>query len=305
MLSRTDGQPLGGRVRGRYPLSETFWKKHTTGPNRSKSSSWKRDMYSVLVMNQVSLPLAIYDLTDVGSARFVRPAGAAQAVARGLPEPSFHFQGLEGPKSGRISGTRLRSFEHKAASFALLPGGLVNAWATTSQNSIPGALARRLGPTQSQSRGRASPAPGASTLSASANRLGNRAPCCTRSRLVLSRSLRGDHHTSRRLGSPNGRRSPGFRLPVPTSGSTPARQARAPCSAGGTSGPTAVPTRPTTGTCTAAPTRSDLVMNSNIYSLEICEGIQFRGGDAGLSITRGQGHFACWLPFASSYVLPR
>jgi hypothetical protein len=116
--------------------------------------------------------------------------------------------------------------------------------------------------------------------------------------------LRGDHHTSRRLGSHNGRAISGFRLPS-------SDEWEYACAAGsrtlfrwGDDWPSCRPDEADHWDLHCCPNAFGLVMNSNIHSLEICEGIQFRGGDAGLSITRGQSHFANWLPFASSYVLP-
>lgn len=49
------------------------------------------------------------------------------------------------------------------------------------------------------------------------------------------------------------------------------------------------------------PNAFGLRMNRDTYSLELCEGAAFRGGDGGGAVHGGFGHFITWIPLASAY----
>ena len=52
------------------------------------------------------------------------------------------------------------------------------------------------------------------------------------------------------------------------------------------------------------PNAFGLLMNANTYSLEICEGPCFRGGDGGSTVHEGIGKVVTWIPLASSFFVP-
>lgn len=52
------------------------------------------------------------------------------------------------------------------------------------------------------------------------------------------------------------------------------------------------------------PNAFGLLMNSSTYDSELCQGPKIRGGDGGASVCGGMGHFASWLPLASSFQVP-
>jgi hypothetical protein len=51
------------------------------------------------------------------------------------------------------------------------------------------------------------------------------------------------------------------------------------------------------------PNAFGLVMNCDTYNVELCSGLQVRGGDGGGAVHGGIGKVSTWLPLASAFVV--
>ena len=254
-------------------------------------------------MNQASLHSALHDLQTWDRIETHERLGAAQDVARQLPT-SFHFLRLRAYSLG-TQNHEVAFFEHKGARFALLPGGRIEL-GYDFQRSTPGTLAR-VSSREELALGNEPPRDQITYLERhlSQVRMVDMAPMLYEVEARPFELLSDDVQTAWQLG---GKRSKGllagFRLPSPDEWEYACASGSRTLFRWGNDWPGCRPQDAMHWDLHQCPNAFGLLMNTSLTNLEVCDGIQFRGGDAGQSLVRRQSSYLeSWLPFASSYVV--
>lgn len=255
-------------------------------------------------MNQAALHPELQDLQTWDRIETRERLAVAQAVARQLPR-SFHFLHLQAHSLG-TQNHEVAFFEYKGARFALLPGGRVEL-GYDFQRSTPGTLAR--------ASIREQQAQGVEPLNdqmqylerhLSKIRVVDMAPMLYEVEARPFELLTDDIQTAWQLsGKPSKSLVAGFRLPSPDEWEYACASGSRTLFRWGNDWPGCRPQDAMHWDLHQCPNSFGLLMNTSLTNLEVCDGIQFRGGDAGQSLGRRQSSYLeAWLPFASSYVVP-